>query len=563
MTSSQPAPLLPAPSPPPPAPLRPPHVWGGSSRLMVHSRPSWRGGGGGAVHDAVVVAVGSSRGRAVSCSHGGVPSSPTTPPLRRFTTGRSLVHLSPRMQMMRRHSTSSRRLVNSREEQRLSSDDDRSVVRSIDVRTPQGSEQRRPFLAAGSVKSSIFNLTSATLGAGALSIPFAIRNTGVVLGVVLLLFVGYLSITATSCVINVLNFTELKTYEELAVRTGGRAFGVVVELSIILFCFGVSVGYLISVGDIASSILSNVVPDGASWWQQVLLTRPALLVFITAFILLPLCLTDKLETLRFTSFLGVAVILFVVAVVTLFFAVHGVADGKISTLLFPSNFGAPIRASSLLVFAFSCQANVPGIYCELENQNSRRMVKVSSRSVLLCLVVYGMMGVCGFLTFGSVTDANILRNFDAQLSTNYLVVVAFAGMCVAITFAYPMNIFPCRFSIEMLVFFSQPNLISPTVQIIIAVITVAGSLICAILMPSISLMFQLVGATAGAFVSFILPGYFYVRLLPGSLFHPRKMRAGALMLFGITVAVLGTYQSISDIFNFYGDPRKKDFFLGV
>lgn len=40
---------------------------------------------------------------------------------------------------------------------------------------------RRPWFGEGSLKSSIFNLTNATLGAGIVSVPFAMKSLGLLL----------------------------------------------------------------------------------------------------------------------------------------------------------------------------------------------------------------------------------------------------------------------------------------------------------------------------------------------------------------------------------------------
>ena len=48
---------------------------------------------------------------------------------------------------------------------------------------------------------SISNLCSATLGAGALSLPYAIRLTGIVFGVLLLMFSSYLTIFSIDVII--------------------------------------------------------------------------------------------------------------------------------------------------------------------------------------------------------------------------------------------------------------------------------------------------------------------------------------------------------------------------
>jgi len=435
----------------------------------------------------------------------------------------------------------------------------------------------RPFLAAGSMKSSVFNLTSATLGAGALSIPFAVSDAGVVIGVALLVFIGILSILATVYVVHVINFTELKTFEEMAVRAAGRKFALFVEMNIILFCFGTAVGYLISVGDIAETIIDacfergmhlhgvdgasghqqvNVVIDGLPVWQQMILDRRFILFVVTFGVLLPLSVTEKLNELRFTCFLGVAAIVFLSLAVAIQFLLQGM-DTSLSSIgaaVLPPDLFRPVRAFSLVIFAYSCQSNVPAIYCELENQNCRRMVKVSRRSTFLCFITYALMGVCGFLSWGDGTGSNIMQNYAATIGRNVMMALAFAGMAFAVTFAYPMNIFPCRYSIEMVLFFNQPQLISRTVSMIIASSTVALTFVIAVFLPSISIVFEIIGSTSGAFVSFILPGYFFIKLCPGPVTHKRKLRALGLVVLGVVVAILGTCMSLMDILSIHQKP---------
>ena len=87
---------------------------------------------------------------------------------------------------------------------------------------------------------AISNLCSATLGAGALSLPFAISLTGIVVGVLLLIFSAYLTIISVDVIIDACVRTQLFKYEDVAERLVGRRVGRVLEASLLIFCFGVS-----------------------------------------------------------------------------------------------------------------------------------------------------------------------------------------------------------------------------------------------------------------------------------------------------------------------------------
>lgn len=173
---------------------------------------------------------------------------------------------------------------------------------------------------------------------------------------------------------------------------------------------------------------------------------------------------------------------------------------------------------SLSIFAFCCQPNVPSIYTELEQRSYKRMQKVSLRAMLLCCFVYLLMGVTGFLAFGENTNGNVLGNLQPMLCANdWIVRSGVAGMAFAVTMAYPLNIFPIRFSVETALFYHKPQLDLPGMRTGIAVAAVACSLVVAIALPQINLVFELIGATTGSFVCFLGPGLLFHRLVPGHI----------------------------------------------
>jgi len=425
------------------------------------------------------------------------------------------------------------------------------------------------MFGAGSMRSSVFNLTAATLGAGALTIPFAMRQMGLLVGLVVLAVAALISTVSIALIIHTMNFTELKTFEELAVKAGGRPLGGLVVFCIILFCFGTAVGYLITVGEMAQAILAAAFGQGGHHSLHIPLPawasafepfeKELLLTVVTVAVLLPLSITEKVGELRFTCFLGVAAIAFLAFVVVVEYFVLRLPHSAIAEHtgrrrmsfadgLFPLQLSGVVRGISLVTFAYTCQTNVPSIYCELEKRNARRMLKVASRACLLCFVTYVVMGICGFLTFGDETEANILSNYSRVLAESPLLMIAFGGMAFSVTFAYPMCIFPVRFASEMIIAMWRPQAPpSRSLSVTIAVVTVLFSLLCAICVPSISIVFELVGASAGATVSFVVPGYLFVKLLPGPYKHPRKLKAVALICFGAVAGILGTGVAVYDI----------------
>ena len=78
-----------------------------------------------------------------------------------------------------------------------------------------------PAPSDAQVRGSIFNLCSATLGAGALSLPYAFSKTGVWLGIVLLVVAGIATLFSIHLLIVARNATGLKSYEDMTVALFG------------------------------------------------------------------------------------------------------------------------------------------------------------------------------------------------------------------------------------------------------------------------------------------------------------------------------------------------------
>ena len=71
------------------------------------------------------------------------------------------------------------------------------------------------FSNPGSVKGSVFNLAAATLGAGALSLPYAFSRSGVGMGLLLLLVGVVLTIWTIHMLIEAGEITGIYSYEKL------------------------------------------------------------------------------------------------------------------------------------------------------------------------------------------------------------------------------------------------------------------------------------------------------------------------------------------------------------
>ncbi|GMI11177.1 hypothetical protein TrLO_g15530 [Triparma laevis f. longispina] len=460
--------------------------------------------------------------------------------------------------------------------------------------TPLFSRFRFPEIRTGSIRGSIFNLCSATLGAGALSLPYAFSQAGILMSTALLLIAVGSTLLSIHLLVESANFTGGKSYEEITVMVFGRKMGVLVETSIIVFCFGTCVAYIVAVGDILQQGIIETINYDA-WFMN----REFFMVVFTAAVMFPLSLFERINSLRYSSLFGICSIFFLVFSAS-YHSIHGlIADGYdqswgLGDIIYGvGDFKSVVKACPIIMFAFTCQVNVFSIYEELERSSAKRMSRVSNGAVRLCMFAYLLMGLFGYLDYGAKTQANILQNYCVQKTKDPLMITAFVGIVITIVMAFPLNIFPCRYTLEIIIERfgtgkgegaadeeqgESTNLIDPASNndsidlntsdevknpaeyfrhVLLTFLITALSLLVALVVPNISVVFQLMGGTASAFVCFVLPAAFAIKL--GYLEKEEEKYtlwgAWALAVGGVVVGVVSTSVTIYGIFFPEADPE--------
>jgi amino acid permease len=90
--------------------------------------------------------------------------------------------------------------------------------------------------------------------------------------------------------------TGKNSYEELAHSVFGRTTEVAVDISIIIFTWGSTVAYMVIIGDTLPPLMVLFGAGGT-----IMVERWFLLVFSTIFIIFPLTLLTRINSLRYTT----------------------------------------------------------------------------------------------------------------------------------------------------------------------------------------------------------------------------------------------------------------------
>jgi amino acid permease len=256
-------------------------------------------------------------------------------------------------------------------------------------------------------------------------------------------------------------------------------------------------------------------------------------------IILPLAFFHKLKWLGFTSFLSIFSVAYTVSFVSIRGIMHlyTVGIGKdVKILVNPSwEFFVTLP---LFCFAFQCHIHASPIYYELKNKSLKKMSFIIVTSMFICFMIYSLVGVFGYLTFGNKIKGNIMGYYDLK---DVFVTIGLLCIGVTVVLSYPIHSLTARQAIESLIF---PEGLHGIYYVIITLAIVFGSLGFALVIPGILQIFGLMGSIGSVSLMFIFPGLILWKL--GDRWFWRILSV-VLIIFGIAMGISGTAFTIMEM----------------
>lgn len=261
----------------------------------------------------------------------------------------------------------------------------------------------------GGVATGI-TITANLVGAGLLSLPFAMRRSGLLVGVGAMVLTCALNMGAMLVVARCCELSGAYTYKDIARKALGPRGAVVVSGVMALYTLGSCVSFLVLIGDFLPVLVCD---GGCDALLQVAIGVRELLMSVTgAAVLFPLALPRQLSALRYTSTLSAVCIVYTAAMIALR-ALTAAPDARAppgDVALFNGLEGLAVSAPILAV-AFTAHYNSARFYYELRDRSLRRFGGVLAASFSSVLALYIATAVGGYLLFGSATMGDVLNNF--------------------------------------------------------------------------------------------------------------------------------------------------------
>jgi len=357
-----------------------------------------------------------------------------------------------------------------------------------------------------SVYSSILNILATILGSGLLSLPYAMAGCGVWIGVFVFALIMVLS---TISYVNLSKAVRVYPgdcdFMMLAKDSLPTQFNWIVDFLVFINGTGCGIAFLVIMSTLMPEVIESFFPK-----VEELVIRRQLWCVVLAGVALPLVLSKKLETLKFTSFLVVIFVLYsLVAMIYYYVDPPLYAQTLVVHYEFPGDVVQFLTVFAIIAKAFSCSQNVPHIVNTIMNPTEKRLKIVFVTSTTLCLVVYIGVAYIGYTTFGEDVDSNVLRSYPPGLP---LISIARLSITLALAGSYPVQLHPARNSLSVLVYGVSAEKLPPHQYFPMTIGIWSATVVIAMITDNLGVVSTFFGALATIPLTFIYPNLFWIRI---------------------------------------------------
>jgi len=386
--------------------------------------------------------------------------------------------------------------------------------------------------------SHVMTLANSIIGVSVLAMPFCFKQCGIVLAVLVLLLCSALSRLACHFLVKSAVISRRRNFELLAFHAFGYMGKFLAELFIIGFMLGTCIAYFVVVGDLGPQIICKMMSKNPAD------IRTSLLIFTGFFIVLPLGLLRNIDSL---SSICTATIVFYLCLVLKIM-------GESTLHIFMGdwmdnvNYWRPagiLQCLPIFSMALFCQTQLFEIYETIPNVSLEKMNDVVRGALNICTIVYMCVGLFGYIAFCTQPfTGNILLSFEPSITSELIKL----GFVFSVAFSFPLVIFPCRASLNSLLF-RRVYTHEPSVNYLpesrfrcLTIAIVSISLLIGILVPNIEFVLGIVGSTIGVMICLIFPTIFFISI--SSKNTNERLVAQGILIIGVWIMILGTYANL-------------------
>ncbi|KAJ1413335.1 Amino acid transporter, transmembrane domain [Sesbania bispinosa] len=395
-----------------------------------------------------------------------------------------------------------------------------------------------PLLSNAPPLSSKFktfaNVFISIVGAGVLGLPYSFKKTGWVMGLIMLFTVAYLTYHCMMLLVQtrrkletIVGFPKINSFGDLGYATGGPFGKFCIDAMVVLSQCGFCVSYLIFI----ATTLAYLVNDTNS---------ASILGFTPKVLFLWGCLPFQLGLNAIPTLTHLAPLSIFADAVDI--AAKGVVMVE-DVLVFLENRPPLKTFGSLSVFFYSLGVAVYafegiGMVLPLESEakDKEKFGGVLGMGVMVISLLYGAFGALGYFAFGEETQGIITTN----LGQGMLGALVQLGLCINLFITFPLMMNPVYEVVERRL--CDSNYCLWLRWLLVFVVSLV-----ALLVPNFADFLSLVGSSVCVILSFVLPAMFHYMVFRDEFGWSCMVWDGAIIVFGLLVAVTGTWSSLMHI----------------
>lgn len=360
-------------------------------------------------------------------------------------------------------------------------------------------------------------LINTMFGGGVIFLPEAFAHGGTIGSSLIFLFFAAVTYSSLFFLIQSANITGKSSYNELCELTGGNVLAVILDISIFISCYGVTFVYFSKIIRNIYKLIHADTPGSMNFKLIVIASVIGLMLFLT------LCL-KSLDKLSIVSNLT----LFATIFVSVLFLYYSIACRDYATREPTVFFGSEmIKAIPTFAFAMGCQQNAVTIYKSLIDQTVSGGMSSMLVGVIIGFVIYTMIGLFGYITFGSSIKGEFLAILTGKASVQgsfmeYMkankshffatacpIIVAVCFILI-LTAGFPCQSFAARASLKNLLRLND----TPGATLAINICHVIMVLLVAVMIKNediLNCLVGFIGATVIPVISFAIPAFIFMR----------------------------------------------------
>ncbi|XP_076461136.1 putative sodium-coupled neutral amino acid transporter 11 isoform X2 [Babylonia areolata] len=392
-----------------------------------------------------------------------------------------------------------------------------------------------------SIPMTSFNFINSIIGSGIIGIPYALKQAGFGLGILMVISVALITDYSILMLVEGGHLSNTDSYQDLVLVTFGRPGFYVLTVLQFLYPFIAMVSYNVIIGDTITKIIMWLGGDKPSLIHSVLGNRQFVIFMITLLVTLPLSLYRNIGKLGKWAFLSIVLIFFIIvaAIIRLSTFAHTIAPTEDAWQFANVNV---TQAIGIMAFAYMCHHNTFLIHSSLEKPTHERWGFVVHFSVSFAMVMCLILGIVGYVSFTGFTQGDLLENYCWE---DVLMNFARFAFAVTIMLTYPVECFVTREVVENAVFPTNPDSpmwrhITVTVIIVFLVGAVSMSTDC------LGIVLTFNGVLIASPLAYIIPPCCVMRLRQEALLSRANIGPVLLALFGLLVMVVGFIMALVD-----------------